>query len=190
MRTIHTALPTLAHRYPPLASELQMIHAILSDHGQGLVEMPAGVLTTAFETIGLAPRRTTIERVIARDPIQATYLLTIANSLSEDGYRSEPISMAVGVWTALVARGGASYRGRTDKRSADYARFVQRMSFDLSLLIERAEQVRQHGESHIASVRAVLRENPGLRKAIAEAAAVDAQISFADKLGTAMEHAS
>lgn len=182
MRTIHTALPALAHRYPPLASEFRMIHSLLLDQGQGFVEMPSGVLTAAFEVIGLAPRRTAAERVLARDPIQAIYLLTIANSLSEDGYRSEPISMAVGVWTVLVARGGASYRGRTDAAAADYARLVQRMSFDLSLLIERAEQVRRHGESRIANVRAVLAENPGLRKAIAEAAAVDAQLSFTDKL--------
>lgn len=185
MRTIHTALPVLANRHPSFAFDFRLMHKLLTEHGQGLVEMPTGVLTTAFETIGLAPRSTQIERAIAGDPVRALCLTKIASDLSKEGHISEPIQMAVGVWSVLAARAGATYRANMgDTQARHYAAFLTRTGFELSVIVARAEQVRVHGLDRIANVRAVLRENPQLRKSIAEMGAVEAQLTLGDRLRT------
>lgn len=182
MRTIHTALPILADRHPSFGFDFRLMHSLLTEQGQGLAEMPTGVLTAAFETIGLAPRTTNADRVIAGDPVRALCLTKIAFDLSSDGHTSEPIQMAVGVWSVIVARGGAAYRARMDDPHAQkYAKFLTRTAYELAVIVARAEQVRVHGMDRIANVRAVLKENPSLRKAIVEASAAETQLSLVDQ---------
>lgn len=168
---IHQAIPLVVARFPSLAPEIRAVGVLIEGQPGGWLALPAVVLAAALEAIAFGGHASgTYNR--RWSALEASVFLQ-----EEGGYRpaATDFSVAVGLWSAVIARAAGGYRAHAANSESDVAHgrtspaepiaaVLTILATDLAVLVAASEELRKGGRRHVLKeVTSYVAHHPGMK---------------------------